>query len=153
MRIRRRPVKTSITEGENTAVTSDQPITEPIWSFGRSYDGLHQVLLNLINNSVDAMPEGGTLSLTTRTIRGPEAAAAELIVEDTGTGFAPEIVDQPSRLLGRVDVAREQDEAQGFGVAEEVALVGQEFEPSAAEDDGSGRHWGRAPGTSGPAER
>ncbi len=55
-------------------------------------DGLHQVLLNLINNSVDAMPDGGTLSLTTRTTSAGDAAAAELIVEDTGTGFAPEIV-------------------------------------------------------------
>jgi two-component system, NtrC family, sensor kinase len=56
-------------------------------------DGLHQVLLNLINNSVDAMPDGGTLSLTTRTTTDGDATAAELIVEDTGTGFAPEIVD------------------------------------------------------------
>jgi signal transduction histidine kinase len=55
-------------------------------------DGLHQVLLNLINNSVDAMPDGGRLTLTTR-MTTTEPGSAELIVEDTGTGFAPEIVD------------------------------------------------------------
>jgi signal transduction histidine kinase len=56
-------------------------------------DGLHQVLLNLINNSVDAMPEGGQLSITTQMIRGEHGPRAELIVEDTGPGFAAEIVD------------------------------------------------------------
>jgi signal transduction histidine kinase len=53
-------------------------------------DGLHQVLLNLINNSVDAMPNGGRLTLATHTAAND---IAELIVEDTGPGFAPEIVD------------------------------------------------------------
>jgi len=56
-------------------------------------DGLHQVMLNLINNSVDAMPQGGVLTLITRTAEKDGKRSAELIVEDTGTGFAPEIVD------------------------------------------------------------
>jgi signal transduction histidine kinase len=56
-------------------------------------DGLHQVLLNLINNAVDAMPDGGHLTITTRTARADTGRVAELLVEDTGPGFAPEIVD------------------------------------------------------------
>jgi len=56
-------------------------------------DGLHQVLLNLINNSVDAMPDGGRLTITTRTAAAEHGSRAELIVEDTGVGFAQEIVD------------------------------------------------------------
>jgi signal transduction histidine kinase len=56
-------------------------------------DGLHQVLLNLINNSVDAMPEGGELRITTRATVADHGPRAELIVEDTGPGFAPEILD------------------------------------------------------------
>jgi two-component system NtrC family sensor kinase len=55
-------------------------------------DGLHQVLLNLINNSVDAMPTGGRLTIVTRVVPTDQGRAAELIVEDTGTGFAPEII-------------------------------------------------------------
>src|SRR5579872_3221996 len=56
-------------------------------------DGLHQVLLNLINNSVDAMPEGGDLRITTRATVADHGPRAELIVEDTGPGFAAEILD------------------------------------------------------------
>ena len=56
-------------------------------------DGLHQVLLNLINNAVDAMPQGGHLTITTRTNSADQGRVAELLVEDTGPGFAPEIVD------------------------------------------------------------
>ncbi len=54
-------------------------------------DGLHQVLLNLINNSVDAMPSGGRLNLITHL--DSATSSAELVIEDTGTGFAPEIID------------------------------------------------------------
>ena len=51
-----------------------------------------------------------------------------------------QVLDQPARALGRVDVAGEQDEAQRIGVAEERTLVGREVGAGAAEDDGSG--WG-----------
>ncbi|HEY0833680.1 MAG TPA: MASE3 domain-containing protein [Azospirillum sp.] len=58
---------------------------------------LSQVLLNLIQNARDAMPEGGTLSLSTEavTLRDPEAGRLEiaegvyvrLTVADTGAGM------------------------------------------------------------------
>ena len=48
-----------------------------------------------------------------------------------------QILDQPARALGRVDVAREQDEAQRIGVTKERALVGAEIGAGAAEDDGA----------------
>ncbi|MCG8461701.1 MAG: ATP-binding protein, partial [Holophagales bacterium] len=65
---------------------------------------MEQVLLNLVVNAKDAMPEGGTLGLSTRTERyGPEDAApagvAEgrwvvLAVKDSGTGIGAEIRDR-----------------------------------------------------------
>ena len=50
-------------------------------------DQLRQVFLNLILNAIDAMPDGGTL--TVRTLARPDVAVAE--IEDTGIGIPEEI--------------------------------------------------------------
>jgi two-component system NtrC family sensor kinase len=50
-------------------------------------DQLRQVFLNLILNAIDAMPDGG--ALTVRTIAGPTVAVVE--VQDTGIGIPEDI--------------------------------------------------------------
>jgi signal transduction histidine kinase len=47
-------------------------------------DAVQQVLANLVDNAIDAMPDGGTLSLRTRV----DDDAVEVEVEDTGSGIA-----------------------------------------------------------------
>lgn len=48
---------------------------------------LHQVLVNLAVNAIQAMPGGGTLTISTRSAGND----AFLAVEDTGTGMTPEV--------------------------------------------------------------
>jgi signal transduction histidine kinase len=51
---------------------------------------LHQVFLNLINNSTDAMPRGGQLRIDVRAPAPPEAQEVEVVIADTGTGMERE---------------------------------------------------------------
>ena len=51
---------------------------------------LHQVFLNLINNSADAMPRGGELRVALRGPAPEEPPEVEVVLADTGTGMASE---------------------------------------------------------------
>ena len=52
---------------------------------------LRQVLLNLVTNALDAMPEGGRLSLHTRPIFGADGmVSVQVQIADTGLGIPPE---------------------------------------------------------------
>ena len=49
---------------------------------------MHQVLINLLKNALEAMPQGGEITVTTR-VKG---ANAEISLADTGEGMSPEVV-------------------------------------------------------------
>ena len=48
---------------------------------------LHEVLVNLFKNGLEAMPQGGELTIASR-VRGPNV---EISVSDTGEGISPEV--------------------------------------------------------------
>ncbi|MEH2179935.1 pentapeptide repeat-containing protein [Nostoc sp.] len=53
---------------------------------------------HLIQNAVDAMPNGGTLSINARTVEGDEKLGVEVQVCDTGLGITPEKFDDIFQL-------------------------------------------------------
>jgi signal transduction histidine kinase len=81
---------------------------------------LQQVFLNLINNSMDAMPTGGTLTTRTRF----QASEKEVIieVEDTGIGIAP---DTLQRIFEPMFTTKRMGTGAGLGLAISDQIVRQ----------------------------
>lgn len=78
--------------------------THSLWQVKADPTQLHQVLMNLVVNSRDAMPHGGTIEMTARNRDIDESYAAlhldaragkyiEIAINDTGTGIPPQILD------------------------------------------------------------
>jgi two-component system sensor kinase FixL len=57
-------------------------------------DAMHQALFNILRNSLEAMPSGGSLRVTTSSRRYRSRTAVEVAVSDTGTGISEEILDR-----------------------------------------------------------
>jgi two-component system, NtrC family, sensor kinase len=73
---------------------------------------IEQVLVALIVNALDAMPQGGNLWLTTSSNR--ENSCVRIVVRDDGTGIAPEIL---SRLFEPFLTTKETGRGVGLGLA------------------------------------
>ncbi|MHC4100357.1 MAG: sensor histidine kinase [Planctomycetota bacterium] len=71
---------------------------------------LNQVLVNLVVNAVHAMPEGGTLTIRTRS----DTDTVKLEIEDTGTGVAEAIAE---KIFLPFFTTKEQDKGTGLGLA------------------------------------
>lgn len=75
-------------------------LTPNLWPVTASSVQIEQILMNLVINARDAMPEGGELRITTenRTITGAVIGQPShyvvLSVSDTGTGIAPDVQER-----------------------------------------------------------
>ena len=70
---------------------------------------LNQVLVNLVVNAIQAMPEGGTLTIATR----PSDSYVVLTVEDTGAGMDQEV---QSRIFTPFFTTKDIHEGTGLGL-------------------------------------
>ena len=99
---------------------------------------LHRALLNLLLNGVQAMPGGGTLSISIRDAHGNGSASGdewvEIAISDTGVGIAPED-------LGRIfePYFTTKPEGTGLGLALAHRIVEDHGGTLTAESPGPGR--------------
>jgi hypothetical protein len=81
-----RPRWKNCAEASNIHITLELRIESNAMVMGDDSE-LREVLVNMVFNAIDAMPEGGTLTLTTRTA----GDHVEIAVVDTGVGMYPEV--------------------------------------------------------------
>jgi PAS domain S-box-containing protein len=110
-----------------------------LWPVKADADQIVQVILNLCVNSRDAMPNGGSLIVSTRNhpataASGPsisphvatddqnELGLVEISVSDTGTGIPPDVQE---RLFEPFFTTKEQGKGTGLGLATVYGIVQQ----------------------------
>jgi nitrogen fixation/metabolism regulation signal transduction histidine kinase len=74
---------------------------------------LHRALSNLVLNAMDAMPEGGTLTLSAR----PRGDQVEIRVADTGAGLTPE---ECERLFTPYYTTKEHGTGLGLAIVQSI---------------------------------
>jgi len=103
------------------------------WAVRADPGQLQQVLLNLVLNARDALPDGGTVTLTTGTTSWPPAAAdrppglppgdyATLRVDDDGVGMTPEV---QAHIFEPFFTTKAGGHGTGLGLASVQAIVEQ----------------------------
>jgi CheY-like chemotaxis protein len=101
-----------------------------LWMLDGDPSQLHHVLLALCGNACDAMPDGGTLTLSAANTTLDRAAApvdgarpgpyVVLTVEDTGTGMTPDVLSQ---IFDPFFTTREVGRGAGMGLSTALTIV------------------------------
>jgi len=133
--------------GEGIALVLDlDPMLGPV---SADPGQLQQVLINLTANARDAMPDGGTLTISTANVSGPGAGAAAdtggaphgphvaLTVRDTGVGVEDDVLP---RLFEPFFTTKELGRGTGLGLATVYGIVrqsGGNIQVSSRPGDGS----------------
>jgi CheY-like chemotaxis protein len=106
-------------------------VSDEVWSVQGDATQLHQVMLNLCVNARDAMPEGGTLSLSAENVEIDETYATLhadakagryvlLRVADNGTGIEPKVAE---RIFDPFFTTKEIGKGTGLGLSTVLGIV------------------------------
>jgi PAS domain S-box-containing protein len=115
--------------GAQVAIASEHPAD--LWPVLADGSQLGQVVLNLIVNARDAMPEGGRLGLTTRNLPAsgrspggglPPGDYVQLAVSDTGHGMTPELLE---RIFEPFYTTKAPGKGTGLGLSISHGIVEQ----------------------------
>jgi signal transduction histidine kinase len=99
-----------------------------------SSDRLQQLFLNLLNNSLDAMPDGGEVRISTSVELGKTGRQQQVVVDfaDTGSGMTPEVM---GHIFDPLYTTKERGQGTGLGlvivsqiVTEHGGFIGVESE-------------------------
>jgi signal transduction histidine kinase len=79
-----------------------------------SSDRLQQLFLNLLNNSLDAMPDGGEIQIHTA-LEGKAGKAQRILVDfiDTGMGMTPDVM---SHIFDPLYTTKDRGHGTGLGL-------------------------------------
>lgn len=106
-------------------------IAPELWTVSGNATQLHQVLMNLCVNARDAMPHGGTLSISAKNLSIDEnyarmnldakvGAYIVITVADTGTGIPPEILD---RIFEPFFTTKDLGKGTGLGLSTVIGII------------------------------
>lgn len=114
-------------------ITLEVQHARDLWPVKVDVNQFEQVIVNLVVNARDAMPDGGTLTLRTANVPASACAAygagnlipADYVVvevQDTGTGIPPEIID---KIFEPFFSTKEVGKGTGLGLSTVYGIVQQ----------------------------
>ena len=113
------------------AITFKASLPEGLWNVTGDLTQLHQVFINLCVNARDAMPQGGTLSLSAKNFTAcnqfaskfPDAKPGRYVkinVSDSGTGIPREIVE---KIFDPFFTTKPSGKGTGLGLSTVLGIV------------------------------
>jgi PAS domain S-box-containing protein len=113
--------------GSDIEIVTD--LAQDLWPIRVGISGMEQVIMNLVINARDAMPNGGTVSIKTTNVvlDGLESGSGtgeyvQLAVRDTGVGMTDEV---KARLFEPFFTTKERGHGTGLGLSTVFAIVEQ----------------------------
>jgi signal transduction histidine kinase len=112
-------------EGERKGISFVKVLDGSLPDIAIEESYLRQALLNVIRNSFDAMPSGGTIKIISRRLKGE----AELEIEDTGIGISKENL---KRVSDPFFTTKDVGTGLGLYIARDIVLTAEGGYPARA---------------------